>query len=818
MAKPSKERIEDLLKQNKLAGEQQGQFKKLYDTLVKNNASAAEFEALLSKILLSIDKIADTADYVQKSFNDTLNENRKIVGSLLKQKKALKGIEGIAGKVQSLRMGEGDASEQALAADLQKLVQQKKLLMLAYQGNDIDMKKSFEILKQIQDTNELIASQEHMLEIASNTKKELGFTGEILGGFDKLLQKAGFGGLGISEAVAETQRLAQAADAVGDKGFNSMATFTGLVKDNLMAALSPMKILELLAGAIIKVFTGLDKSTGALAKQLGTSYDNAKLMKKEFSVIAKDSENLFITTKSLTHSFEVLADRFGVIGGFSAETLRTQTELVKQAGYSEEAASEIAKLSLLTGESSKDITASALGTAKAFNMQNGLLLNEKQLLEEASQLSADIQLSLGNSAEELVLAVATAKKFGMNLEQVDAIAGSLLDFESSIANELEAELLLGKNINLEKARQAALDNDLATVAEEIANQVGSAAEFAEMNRIQQEAIAKSVGLSREDLAKSLQEQEAIAKLGGNAASSQEAYNNMLAEGLTHQQIAKKLGDEQLAGSLKATSVQEKLAQSLEKASELFVNIVTTIQPFINGLAAGVGYLAAFVSKFQGILKIVTALVALEKILQVTQASRLKIYNRFLAAKRMEKSIGGALLKMAGLKNLTLDREIIKEKVKLGLKAAEAALNKTILGSLVLQGIEQTKQIAKKGIALALETARAAASMAAAAAASLGLGIGPILAAIAIGGVAIAAMVAKARKVDDMMSPGSSAGGYGNRILTAPEGSFALNNKDTVIAGTNLGGGSSKTDALLETLVRQNAKKPQISPVGLYSVQ
>ena len=72
MARPSKERIEDLLKQNKLAGEQQGQFKKLYDTLVKNNASAAEFENLLGEILISIDKIADTADFVQKSFNDRL--------------------------------------------------------------------------------------------------------------------------------------------------------------------------------------------------------------------------------------------------------------------------------------------------------------------------------------------------------------------------------------------------------------------------------------------------------------------------------------------------------------------------------------------------------------------------------------------------------------------------------------------------------------------------------------------------------------------------------------------------------------------------
>jgi len=30
--------------------------------------------------------------------------------------------------------------------------------------------------------------------------------------------------------------------------------------------------------------------------------------------------------------------------------------------------------------------------------------------------------------------------------------------------------------------------------------------------------------------------------------------------------------------------------------------------------------------------------------------------------------------------------------------------------------------------------------------------------------------------------------------------------------------NSKTNALLATLVQQNNKKPQISPVGLYSVQ
>ena len=98
----------------------------------------------------------------------------------------------------------------------------------------------------------------------------------------------------------------------------------------------------------------------------------------------------------------------------------------------------------------------------------------------------------------------------MEMSKVEGIADSLLDFESSIENELQAELLLGKNINLEKARQAALNNDLATVAKEISEQAGSAAEFTAMNRIRQDALAKSVGMNRDTLAETLFVQEQLA--------------------------------------------------------------------------------------------------------------------------------------------------------------------------------------------------------------------------------------------------------------------------------------------------------------------
>ena len=44
----------------------------------------------------------------------------------------------------------------------------------------------------------------------------------------------------------------------------------------------------------------------------------------------------------------------------------------------------------------------------------------------------------------------------MELAKVDAIANSLLNFEDSITNELQAELLLNKDLSLEKSKTSSI--------------------------------------------------------------------------------------------------------------------------------------------------------------------------------------------------------------------------------------------------------------------------------------------------------------------------------------------------------------------------
>ena len=67
--------------------------------------------------------------------------------------------------------------------------------------------------------------------------------------------------------------------------------------------------------------------------------------------------------------------------------------------------------------------------------------------------------------------------------------------------------------------------------------------------------------------------------------------------------------------------------------------------------------------------------------------------------------------------------------------------------------------------------------------TLGIGVATALAAIAIGTAALKSEVGS--EADDLFAPPEGGSGYGKRMLIGPEGAIALNNKDTVIAGTNL---------------------------------
>ena len=80
-------------------------------------------------------------------------------------------------------------------------------------------------------------------------------------------------------------------------------------------------------------------------------------------------------------------------------------------------------------------------------------------------------------------------------------ADNLLKFEDSITKQFEAQVLTGRQINTERARQLALDGDIAGLTTEIQSIVGQVGDIQSLNVIQRKSVADAIGISVEDLLK-----------------------------------------------------------------------------------------------------------------------------------------------------------------------------------------------------------------------------------------------------------------------------------------------------------------------------
>lgn len=538
----SKQKV-SLEKKIRILKQQQGKFSKSQSVLDQDIAVSIGMQVdEATKLKLQLDGIAESSQRIKDNFGV------KTFGNLANAVKSVPGISAFSAPFEA-------ASEAALQTS-----QDIEHSLKTGEGLTKDMVKKLGL------ADKLKSKSGNTLSGTAGAKK-----------FDKLGSPDGKKMLGV----------------IDRKGFMSALSGIKSLGKSLTTALAPAVMLA----ELLKALIASDAAAGDMAKSMNMSYDSALATRMELKKSADSSFNNFVNTKGMQDSLVAMNKSLGTGGMLSKDMLVQMTEMREMAGFTNKEVAAIGAISLTTGKSMNDITGEFMAQAQISSTALGVKLNEKDLLKEIGNISAATTLSLGKNPALIAEAAATAKALGMELSKVDSIAGSLLDFESSIENELQAELLLGKDINLEKARQAALNNDLATVAKEISEQAGSSAEFAEMNRIQQEALAKSIGMSREDLAQTLFVQEQLAGATGDQAAEQEALlNNRIAEvGL--QQAQKELADGGVEGLRNQNSQAERLGATLGKIKELFVSIAEPILMLTDMLMPVVEFVGMIVSGF-----------------------------------------------------------------------------------------------------------------------------------------------------------------------------------------------------------------------------
>ena len=400
--------------------------------------------------------------------------------------------------------------------------------------------------------------------------------------------------------------------SAGIAGMQAGFKALGPIVSGVFAPLAIITTIVSAVKALIDLMFEADTQVTNLAKSLNVSKDAARDVRQRFFEIKETSSSLgkiqegnLILQKDLVETQLQLNQALGISVDLSqeqnAEFAVQLTNARKFLKLSEEETKGLTSLYSTTGKSVDQVKNSILGTTRLRKIESGVLLDERKILKDVLTASNAIKLSVKGGAEGLTKAAMAAAELGSDLKSVENISKGLLNFEESISSELEAELLLGRDLNLETARRAALNGDLETVAKEINKQIGSSADFSKMNVIQQEALAKAMGTSREELADMLVQQENLNKLKSNfnalgketienlkksgkideatyknllsgKASATQYYDALKQAGMAQEEIVKILGDE-AAASLESQSAQDKFNDALESAKELFTKFV-----------------------------------------------------------------------------------------------------------------------------------------------------------------------------------------------------------------------------------------------------
>jgi hypothetical protein len=511
----------------------------------------------MGRILETVTSIADRLIDGIEEFNDKLDESEgkfDVIGKTMKRgliaefKNTVKNQENLI-KLQ-LQAEKGQLKSKDIARERQKLEENRRLTELK--------------IENIQKRKGNLSKEEKKIQgqLIADLQAEIDAQEEQLGIIDEINKRNALN-KGLTGLIGEN--IKGYLDDLDKSGVLS-AAFSGELFTAEGAAFAAEASMAALATAALK---GSDNINN-LQKNLGISYGAAYDLQNSLAVTAATSDKLYVTSALLNKAFTDLATQTGIVSDFGGDTLVTMTALTKQLGLGTAEASQLALLARTQGEDTEGILENTVDTVSALNKQNGVAISAKAVLNDISTASKSIVVSLGMSPEILAEAATQARALGLSLSQVDAIASSILDFESSIEKELSFELLTGKQINLEKARELALNNDLVGLTEELKNNAEITEVFATGNRIQQEAAAAAIGLSRDDLADMVYQQELI-KLGAEgftAAYGEQAYQSMLAQ-----------------------SASEKFEASLEKIKGVIGDIGTIFSPIIDGFAAMVGYIS-----------------------------------------------------------------------------------------------------------------------------------------------------------------------------------------------------------------------------------
>lgn len=273
-----------------------------------------------------------------------------------------------------------------------------------------------------------------------------------------------------------------------------------------------------LLGALIftKGIEALEKFTEGFKefKEMGLTAGQA--INAQFKSMDLTSMDWWLGLSDTRGVMEGIVKEYGNVNALSKETVNELGKMAHHFGVSGEAVAKLnAALSQMPGETAKTAAHAMEHVGHMAELQG---IAPGKIMEDMANNTEVMALYSKDGAEGFGKAAINLHKMGVEIGTAARLTQGLLNFEDSINKQMEASVLLGREISLDRARELALMGDIEGSTKEVLKNLGGSAEFDKMNILQKQALAEATGLTVQELQKAIDAQEEQNKYFGEGTS------------------------------------------------------------------------------------------------------------------------------------------------------------------------------------------------------------------------------------------------------------------------------------------------------------
>lgn len=338
----------------------------------------------------------------------------------------------------------------------------------------------------------------------------------------KGLKGLGVGGEALKKIEEEKFAKAKSISSMTEKQQKflekQLAVYEG-IKDTIGTILETASLLTSTVGGVLGsaimgagyAMEALGKTTRDFGGYLGGASNSATILETVFPNAAEAAKSL--------------SAEMGGLDDVSFQTQLNTNLMATNMGISVGEAAKITSAFARVTDGSAETAQNLAASTKEFAKQNGII--PSQAMGDIAANSERFAEYSPQAAKGLAMAAVQARKLGVDMSTLGKVTDSLLDFETSITKELELSAMLGRNINLNRARGLAYEGKMGAAVKETISQLGGVEAFNKMDVFQKRQAAEALGISVDELSKMANNMDKLNDNGEMQKTTFETWNESL---------------------------------------------------------------------------------------------------------------------------------------------------------------------------------------------------------------------------------------------------------------------------------------------------